>query len=690
MMVSLILAAVSVVLPSAPTETERFAADELRHWVKEISGEDWALGGEGSPKVFVGRACAEAKFAKDVAALEGGYGYALRRSDAGDCYLFGATPKGTLNAVYGFLERNSDIIWARPQFTVFSKVPAFRITDCDTLNRPKSTGIAWLFTIAGSDERDILWSARNGGSFMRIQKPTQVGIVRKLGMKAEKGGHIFAGVLDKELFKEHPEYWAELNGIRKVNAPALCLKAKGISEAYRECLFKWIEKNQPFDTLVLGMNDSHAMCTCDECLKPIRLPDGGEVTKDDPSFKSTRWYQFVNPIADAVKAKYGIETAVYAYFYLVQPPKVKISENIVVIYHPVPRQMRNAYDRQWTDGVCPDWSKLMDGYDRVRTKGMRLREYYGCVGVFPAPLEYVAQDDAKFCLKRGILEFSAETPVDHHDTRFICDPEWNWDSHALSTWCTQRLWWNPDTDIEKLRDDFLVRTYHGAAGAMRKYYDRVRKLWNKCERGKSGATLHDSLARRCFLSTGADGELRGYLDEAALKADHPVSKELVRRARASFEWLCGSDARISMAKVGGEPSAADWEAAPAHSDFEVLGHRERTAPGTVSVKILHDGQNVRVRFVQPNAVAGDIVAARFTAKGEGGVKAAMRLVRAERPESVWTVDMVIPFAEFAADGTANSVCGNFYNRRGGEHLTLRGLPFENARFYPDIFLEGGK
>lgn len=689
MILSIVLATVAVVLPGSPDETEAFAAEELRHWVKEISGEDWTLGGEGGTKIYLGRACAERRFPKDVAALEGGFGYALRRSENGDCYLFGATPKGTLNAVYGFLERNSDIIWARPQFTVHSKLSAFRITDCDVLSRPKSTELSWLFTVAGSDERDLLWSARNGSSFVRIQNPKQSAFARRLGMKREKGGHVFTHVLDRGLFADHPEYWAELNGLRKASAPALCLTAKGLPEAYRDCLFRWIEKNRPFEILVLGMNDSWSTCACAECLKPIRLPDGTLLTKDDPSFASTRWFTFVNPLAEAVKAKYGLDTAIYGYFYLTRPPKVKIAEPITVIYHPVPRQMRNGYDRQNADGVCPDWNKLMDGYDRVRTKGLRLREYYGCVGVFPAPLEYVARDDARLCLRRGILEFSAETPVDHHDTRFGTDPEWNWDSHALSTWCTQRLWWDPDVDLEKLRDHFLRRAYHGAAAAMRRYYDRAGELWWKSERNDCAA-LNNTLARRCFLATGADAELRGYLVEAERASDHPVSRELVRRARASFEWLCGSAKRISMKRFDHVPTAADWENAAVFSDFEVFGHPERKASGSVSVKLLADGTNVYVRFIQPDAVAGDIVAARFTAKADGSAKAAMRLVRAEKAEPVWTVDLTVPLAEFRAESAVRSVYGNFYNRRGGANLTLRGLPFDNARFYPDIFLEDGE
>ena len=162
--------AAAIVLPPQADRTERYAARELQHWAREISGEEYPIvesaDGTTVPRIRLGRAQAEGCFAKDVAALEGTDGFAVRRA-GDDIHVFGAEPRGTLNGVFALLEENTDIIWARPQATVFSKVPRIEWRKTDLLSRPRSTLRQIGFTVTGFDRRNLDWFIRNRGNSIR-------------------------------------------------------------------------------------------------------------------------------------------------------------------------------------------------------------------------------------------------------------------------------------------------------------------------------------------------------------------------------------------------------------------------------------------------------------------------------------------------------------------------------------------
>lgn len=129
-------AAIAVALASAAwihaadTEPEKFAAEELRHWLGEISEspveETFRVGTEHLDL-----------FPEDKAALDGTDGFAVRRRD-GAIYITSPQPRGVIYGVYALLERNTDMIFPRPDSKpVFTRVPKLQIRDADFRERPK-------------------------------------------------------------------------------------------------------------------------------------------------------------------------------------------------------------------------------------------------------------------------------------------------------------------------------------------------------------------------------------------------------------------------------------------------------------------------------------------------------------------------------------------------------------------------
>ena len=121
------LACAEIVIGDNPDVTIRHAADELRHWVKEISDAELPIVAKPAAAEYKIRLTSdpeilqqhpqEAELLKDI----DGYGL---HADGKTLTIYGTMSKGPLNAVYRLLRKNTDIIWARPNpeyGTIFTK-----------------------------------------------------------------------------------------------------------------------------------------------------------------------------------------------------------------------------------------------------------------------------------------------------------------------------------------------------------------------------------------------------------------------------------------------------------------------------------------------------------------------------------------------------------------------------------------
>lgn len=129
------------VLSSDASQAEVFATTDVRHWIEEITGAKVPIlskpSSQKNTKVFVGTHFASA-FKEDAKALVGNDGFAIRQKD-GNVYVFGSRPRGTLYGMFALLEKNSDIVWARPNIrfgTIFGKTGDLNLTITDCLDIP--------------------------------------------------------------------------------------------------------------------------------------------------------------------------------------------------------------------------------------------------------------------------------------------------------------------------------------------------------------------------------------------------------------------------------------------------------------------------------------------------------------------------------------------------------------------------
>nr|MCR5382699.1 hypothetical protein [Lentisphaeria bacterium] len=164
-----------IVLADNTDVTLRHAADELQLWMKEITGAELPVlqtPGELSQHIWLGTtAVVQQRYAKDFLTLDKTDGYAVRR-DGNNLYLYGAMSKGVLNGVYRLLQRNTDIIWVRPDTeigTIFTVTPTLSLKENDYMDVPLMLLRGWKVDYPVPNP-EVMWNIRNCANWCSIPK----------------------------------------------------------------------------------------------------------------------------------------------------------------------------------------------------------------------------------------------------------------------------------------------------------------------------------------------------------------------------------------------------------------------------------------------------------------------------------------------------------------------------------------
>ncbi len=594
-----------VVSQSAPP-AEKYAANELQYWLCTISGGMIPIVNEATAeknaKLFVGR-----DFAKDypdvLKQLEGTDGYAVRNKRNRSIYIFGAVPKGTLNGVYEFVEQNTDLIWARPEWDLGTIFTPLRTLDAKKLNlfgKPRSEFRMWTGFVS-SPIFDVPWQARNKMNvFGRMG-----GLSEKLGCMnpSAGGGHsAMMFIPPKKYFQEHPEYYALRDGKRTTVDAQPCFLAYEMLPEYMKNLRADIASlPKGVKAINISIMDTANCCECNRCQEPLKLDDGQVISNDHSAFRSAQFFAFLNKVAaELAKTHPDMEIITYGYYFSEVPPPIKLAPNICVYYCPYGRDYKYPFNDAKRN---PAWMKQLTDWGKLIDK-VQLREYYGDAAMFPRPLEDVVQKDLQFCLENNIRRFCSELAPDVPARESLTRA--TWDVSAMTCWVISRLWWDPYQDVEELRNYYLKRTYREAAPAMKKYYDIIRKNWYSDASATIyfGNTAYD--AKQYILDKGSEEACRSALAEAEALVQHPKSRELVRRQRARFEgWmkeaktLRNPEMRVpavaANTDVGTNFDSPLWTKAPETIPFEFYKSSQVPKMAT-SAKILHDRKNLYIRF----------------------------------------------------------------------------------------------
>ncbi len=249
-----------IVVAADASEPEQYAAKELAEFLGQITGSTFKVLSEEDEQascILVGPGAArqaDAQFSTDGLGAEG----IVMRTVGDDLILAGDQPRGTLYAVYTFLE---DRLGCRWWSSTESTIPRKPTVIVDWFNIRYAPPLEYRSPF-WFDAFDGDWSARNkaNGQSHRLQ--------------AYHGGkHIYEGFVHtffplippKKYFDEHPEWFSEIDGKRKHEHAQLCLT----NEEMRKELVKNLKeqlRNNPSATIAsVSQNDWHGNCQCKNC-----------------------------------------------------------------------------------------------------------------------------------------------------------------------------------------------------------------------------------------------------------------------------------------------------------------------------------------------------------------------------------------------------------------------------------------
>jgi len=260
-------AKVAILTQPGATETERYAAEELARWLKELTGATFEMreaapgSGGGAPEnaLVVGQGPLASRLAPDVDPAQlGGEEWVLRTTGGNCLLLMGGRPRGTLYAVYRFLQEHAGIRWWTPWAVHVPKRPTFAVGDLRETKKPafESRDPFW-YSAFNAD-----WAARN------LSNSQSASLTEKHGGSILYKGfvHTFYPLVppDKH-FATHPEWYSLIGGERKVQGGQLCTSNPELRDFITEQVRTWLKETPEARIVSISQNDWYGACQCPAC-----------------------------------------------------------------------------------------------------------------------------------------------------------------------------------------------------------------------------------------------------------------------------------------------------------------------------------------------------------------------------------------------------------------------------------------
>jgi hypothetical protein len=442
----------SIVVPVDAIPSEEYAAAQLQYYLSRVSGVKLDIINEAAVDqdqnyIFVGlNNFVEEHISKSGVDSLGKDGIIIKTTGS-RLIISGGRPRGTLNAVYHFLEEYIGCRWWTP-------------TDMDI---PETKSI----TLDKINEYYIPpFKYRNHFIYNTISSPKFAAVLHENGddqkVSLQQGGnekilgfvHTFSKILPPEkYFSKHPEWYSDPNNndlpcTSKSKEPApqqtqLCLTNKQMYQEFLKNTLMWIAANPSYGIISISQNDYRSYCQCESCKKIVEQEDS----------PSGLLLQFVNRIAADIEKIYPekkIETL--AYYFSLQPPKItRPRKNVIIRIAPIQSDWAyalNSPQNKEIKEILVQWSEISDelyywGYNTNFIHLMLPHPSFGHVG-----------EDLKFLAEKGF------TGIFMQDNKYTDGFGYFLDMKA---WVVGHLMWDPSLDQQVLVKEFMDH-YYGAGG----------------------------------------------------------------------------------------------------------------------------------------------------------------------------------------------------------------------------------
>jgi hypothetical protein len=568
----------TIVVPKEADEWTSKAAQWLAEYVRKASGAELSIVGEDQAPsgtlISVGHTKLAERAGIDVSELKWdgcklvvkkNVLYLIGRDQAKvikSSPLIGA--KGTCRAALTFLEDFCGVRWFLPG-SEGEIVP--KHSDIDVPIDLQKTVIPDFAYSDGRFPYDPGFLADGGGT------PAAIANNYRVGIAANTGGTTYIWMFPVDKYKDHPEYFALVNGKRMVESRSggyhLCSSNPDVRRIMVEEIGKKFDEG--YDMVSIGQEDGYIRCQCPECekLDDYRWPDvsakwGGDWEKffvDPEGLRKTpveRLFLTHKWVADELRKSHPNKKVALMAYAPTGWPSRKIDrwpDNVVVeIHHPEPEVIA-----AW-QGKAAEFTTLVHWFNIQLPMGMDLHH---------TPKE------------------SAEWLRRLHEAGFIGVyqfQETNWGLQGPSFYVAGRVMGNVNADEKALTEEYCRGVYGKAAETMLKFFD---VLYTRHEGlltydQKLGPIRHPrsmSTADLVLLYYPPShlNQLEQLLEQAESQADTDRARRWVRLTRDHFDY----SRLLTLMLI----SYRAWEATPTQENWLTLKAR------------VDDFENYRMRII---------------------------------------------------------------------------------------------
>jgi hypothetical protein len=524
-------AGVAIVYPVKSGPSFRYAADELQRCIAEMTGVKLAIAEDGAGKGGKAiRLTHTGKYGTD--------GFRLRVEN-GSLEISGGK-RGILYGVYELLEKYGGCGWYASWHEVIPRRDALAVpADLDDTQKP-------AFELRMPTWQDV----REDAAFSSRLRVNGHACDGAADMKAKFGGspmsfvqglgncHTFGRILpSKKYFKDHPDWFSEVKGVRRDRRTQICLTNPGAFEQSYSNICGYIDKDLErrrqvgadavADMIVAGVSqgDWHNFCECPDC----------KAIDDREESHAGTMLHFVNRMADRLAARYpGLKTETLIYQYTRKAPKtMRPGGNVIPCLCSIEcsfakplAERDDRHNAAFMDDL-ERWGKLSKNL-YVWDYTMRPHHYFHPfpnVHVLGPNLQTFRDNNVRYVFAQGGPRYG--------------------EFAQLKGWLLAKFMWNPDQPLEPLLDRFFRGHYGAAAPYVREYFDRVER--SVIERKKVRFSIWEKDRRDLFPDEFVVWA-RGVFEKAkeAVKGDRLLSKNV---RIAAFTPVClNLDRRAAEAK----------------------------------------------------------------------------------------------------------------------------------------------
>ena len=513
---------VEIRVAAGATVAEQTAAAELQTYVGKIIGVAPNLVPEARESarttggIYVGWTAFARAHGIDLESLKAEEW--IIRTEDGNLLLTGGRPRGTLYAVYHFLEDDLGVRWWSPWEETVPQQADLRL---QALARRGKPVLAYrdIYMLYGNDEG--AFAARN-----RLNREGDHRIAARYGGCRDYGPpyHVhtfYLYIKPSKYFETHPEYFSLIKGKRVAGRHQLCLSNPELRDLFVEKLRAFIRASEakaretgapPPVVYDISQNDWGGACQCERCQAIVKR-EGSE---------AGLLLDFINEIAARIEPEFpDVFIDTLAYQYTQDPPRhIKARDNVIIrlcdtgsnATFPITAE-ENAPFRHFVLA----WENI--------AANLRIWDYavtYQAPRGLPYPSEDTYAADFRFY-------------AEHHVEGVFTELEFPVlaDIRELKVWMMMKLLEDPYRDPVALRQEFC-RGYYGAAGGAVLAYRELLRTSQAHYRAYIGMSPAPSAFKFLDLPTVL-GAQRLFDAGAKAVAHDPVLSRRLRHARLSLD-----------------------------------------------------------------------------------------------------------------------------------------------------------